>query len=212
MVALTVLSLAALFSGADAQFLGGGGMPGGGSDGASDSSDFNCCGGGSGCGFVHCAALGSGQDGCVHTWALPNGMTMDDCAVTTPSSSADISIGCLQYFDGCNTCSRNAPTDPLSCTMMMCFVQGTSSCSTYAPGYGDNDMIKIDDGFDGFGIDPGFGVLPANMGVAAGGSCASGFCEDPSNCPQCASGLTCQAQQGMMCAGTCFGTCVSGGH
>jgi hypothetical protein len=53
---------------------------GGGSDAA-----FNCCGGGSACGYVHCPALGASQDGCVQPWAMPSGMTADQCnaGVTT---------------------------------------------------------------------------------------------------------------------------------
>ena len=47
-------------------------------------------------------------------------------------------------------------------------------------------------------------------GVAAGGRCADGFCENPMDCPQCAAGLTCNVMPGMMCAGTCYGTCAKG--
>jgi len=45
------------------------------------------------------------------------------------------------------------------------------------------------------------------VAAAAGGRCASGFCENQSDCPQCAAGSTCSVQPGMMCAGTCYGTC-----
>ena len=65
----------ALAAGAEAQF----GLPGGGNDGSSTDSGVNCCGGGSACGYVHCAALGQGTDGCIRSWELPTGMTMDDC-------------------------------------------------------------------------------------------------------------------------------------
>lgn len=47
----------------------------------------------------------------------------------------------------------------------------------------------------------------ADPPVAAGARCASGFCENPSDCPQCATGSTCSVQPGLMCAGTCYGTC-----
>ena len=66
------------------------------------------------------------------------------------------------------------------------------------------DMVMIDDGF-GMPVDPSAGAP-----VAAGGRCASGFCENPSDCPQCAAGSTCSVQPGMMCAGTCYGTCSKG--
>eukprot|EP01048_Picozoa_sp_COSAG05_P023159 COSAG05_NODE_4901_length_1332_cov_2.076237_2_plen_96_part_00 len=95
---------------------------------------------------------------------------------------------------------------------MMCFAQGTPACNTYASGYGP--QIAVDPPMLPPMVDPGFGVDPvfSSDGVAAGGRCAAGFCEDMNNCPQCASGLTCTTQPGMMCAGTCFGTCQSGGH
>ena len=35
-------------------------------------------------------------------------------------------------------------------------------------------------------IDP----LPISRGVPAGGRCASGFCENPADCPHCATGLS----------------------
>ena len=49
---------------------------------------------------------------------------------------SDLSVGCLQYYDGCNSCSRDDAYQPLACTMMMCFVQGTPQCHTYASGFG----------------------------------------------------------------------------
>ncbi len=65
-------------------------------------------------------------------------------------------------------------------------------------------------GFDGgmVPVDPGFG-MPIRQTIAQMGErCAQGWCEDPSNCPQCAAGLTCSVPSGMMCAGTCYGTCA----
>lgn len=50
--------------------------------------------------------------------------------------------------------------------------------------------------------------LPALI-AGQGQRCAVGFCED-GNCPACATGLTCVVPKGMMCAGTCFGTCSLG--
>ena len=57
-------------------------------------------------------------------------------------------------------------------------------------------------GFGGFGV----ATRPAQFGER----CAQGFCEDPSNCPQCADGFVCSVPAGMMCAGTCYGTCAKG--
>lgn len=52
-------------------------------DGYGDGG-YNCCGGGGGCGYEHCPALGDGQEGCVHPWAMPDGMNFDtDCAAPT---------------------------------------------------------------------------------------------------------------------------------
>jgi len=50
-----------------------------------------------------------------------------------------------------------------------------------------------------------------DMGVTVGANqrCAIDFCEDISDCPQCAAGLRCTAPAGQPCAGTCFGTCVA---
>lgn len=40
----------------------------------------NCCGGGAACGYVHCPAVGSGKEGCVRPWAMPDGYDFDaDC-------------------------------------------------------------------------------------------------------------------------------------
>ncbi len=64
------------------------GMPG-----AADGTEaVNCCGGGAACGFMHCPALGAGQDGCVQPWAMPNGMNFEtDCAaVTEPAVEAPL--------------------------------------------------------------------------------------------------------------------------
>lgn len=55
-------------------------------------------------------------------------------------------------------------------------------------------------------VDPGFGV-DISVGVSEGGRCASGFCENAADCPQCQAGLTCVVPADMMCAGTCYGTC-----
>jgi len=162
--------------------------------------------------------------GCVRPWAMPAGMTMETCqapqiAVDPPIIAVDPGFGidsgfgipptiitepmldtsgvgapegCLNYNDGCNTCSRTDTTSPMSCTEMMCFMQGTPVCNTFAAGYGGSKATDS----------------------TVGGVCALGFCEDPSQCPQCNAGMTCVAQAGMMCAGTCFGTCAfnSDGH
>jgi len=59
-------------------------------------------------------------------------------------------------------------------------------------------------------VDPGFGMPIRQTTAQFGERCAQGFCEDPTNCPQCAAGLTCSVPRGMMCAGTCYGTCAKG--
>jgi hypothetical protein len=120
-----------------------------------------------------------------------------------------ISEGCLRYFDGCNTCSRDHASAPLACTMMMCFTQGAPACSTYAVGFGPTTGTVVAPSVPG--SDPST-WSPITLGTTLeGGSCASGFCEDATNCPQCAAGLTCQVNAGVVCAGSCFGTCI-GGH
>lgn len=66
-------------------------------------------------------------------------------------------------------------------------------------------------GGDGYAIDmPTLRPTLAPGFVGAGARCASGMCEDPTNCPQCAGGMTCNVPSGMMCAGTCYGTCSNG--
>jgi hypothetical protein len=87
---LDLLQLLSYF-GSDLSTCGGDGMAGG-----SDGTELvNCCGGGAACGFVHCPALGAGQDGCVQPWALPNGMDFDtdcnaDAAVPEPAVEAPL--------------------------------------------------------------------------------------------------------------------------
>jgi hypothetical protein len=98
--------------------------------------------------------------------------------------------GCTQWFDGCNTCHRQGPTDPFSCTMMMCFQRGTPNCLSYSPGYTNRPVINVSPNF---------------------GRCASGFCENPNDCPRCQSGYICRPAQSI-CAGTCYGTCQYNGH
>jgi len=61
-----------------------GGRPGGLVGGSGGSEEVNCCGGGSACGFVHCAAIAPDKKGCVRPWMLPKKsdgtkMTLDDC-------------------------------------------------------------------------------------------------------------------------------------
>lgn len=52
----------------------------------------------------------------------------------------DVSVGCLDYFDGCNNCGRESPTDDWGwCTEMACFVAGTPSCNRYAHGFDPAD-------------------------------------------------------------------------
>jgi hypothetical protein len=174
---------------------------------------------------------------------------------TGSTGSTGAPTGCLNWFDGCNNCHRSGPTSPMMCTMMMCFRQGTPSCTAWAPGYGSNQMRpggstgSSAHNCCGGGSACGYVYCPAastqsdgcvrsymiaangltmsdcgvpappppptnsiGIGVQAGGRCASGFCENPRDCPTCAAGLMCDVTS-MMCAGTCYGTCqASGGH
>jgi len=91
--------------------------------------------------------------------------------------------------------------------------QPPTPCPMPAPGCNYTPEVPDDCGcitgcgrIDCYAIDPM--VDPsAGIPVAAGGRCSSGFCENPSDCPQCVTGSTCIVQPGMMCAGTCYGTC-----
>ena len=100
--------------------------------------------------------------------------------------SNNIPDGCTTWFDGCNTCNRNGPTDPMRCTMMLCLRQGTPECRGYATGYRPS--------------------LPT-QNSQLNQRCAIGFCENLQDCPRCSSGLTCQNSVSSICAGTCYGTC-----
>jgi hypothetical protein len=111
-----------------------------------------------------------------------------------PTTSNKPPAGCAHWFDGCNTCHRNSANGPMMCTMMMCFAPGQSSCKSYFPGYGGSTVST---------------GLPASSGAGLGARCAQGFCENPNNCPKCSAGLKCHVNPGMMCAGTCYGTCVA---
>lgn len=106
--------------------------------------------------------------------------------------------GCVNWFDGCNTCHRQGPTDPMVCTMMMCFRQSVPVCRGYAIGYGpDSRPIQVRP-IQVVDMQSSNGLLNSR--------CASGFCENPNDCPRCQSSLICSTTTDM-CAGTCYGIC-----
>lgn len=123
-------------------------------------------------------------------------------------STGDAIIACSpgqrsMGFGRCADCPVGTYSNGQSRTCVPCSVgtynplAGQSSCSRCPPG-------KV-------APTPGMAMCLHKGGVAGEGErCAAGFCEDPSNCPKCAKGLTCTTQPGMMCAGTCFGTCEDG--
>ena len=139
------------------------GRPGG---GGADAG-FNCCSGGSACGYTHCPALGAGQEGCVQPWAMPDGMTADTCKVAAPVSSAGPPEGCTTWFDGCNTCGRDTSDAPMMCTMMACLQNGATECRGWAAGYG------------------------ANAAHAGGARCSTTATRGNSRGTPCPAGLTC---------------------
>jgi len=106
----------------------------GGSDG---TEEVNCCGGGAACGFVHCPALGAGQDGCIQPWAMPNGMDFDtDCAavVAVPVPVEECN-GCCPAGAACF-----APDPPCCANLAPACVQGDdcggqvwNDCGTSCP-------------------------------------------------------------------------------
>ena len=124
--------------------------------------------------------------------------------VRPTASDSAIPRDCTSWNDGCNTCMvRGGRT--AGCTEMMCFRQGTPFCAAYTDGRRCTDATTCMIADTGM-VDPGFGMpvrhpvdpLPPQMSAAvgAGGRCAANFCEDQSNCPQCANGLECVARAG----------------
>jgi hypothetical protein len=117
-----------------------------GAAGAADAEEINCCGGGSACGFQHCAALGAGQEGCVRPWAMPNGMSFDtDCDAAAPAAPATDDMGapegCTTWFDGwCAAQTRtrlhSAPVAPRPLVptpltpLRVCFVSATATLAS----------------------------------------------------------------------------------
>jgi len=101
-----------------------GGVIGGMVPGGSTSASFNCCGGGTACGFTHCAALGAGQEGCVRPWAMPAGMTAEQCdaGVTAAPAPAPSGHNCPSnkvWNDCASSCSQTCGASmPMMCNMM----------------------------------------------------------------------------------------------
>ncbi len=99
---------------------------------------INCCGGGAGCGFVHCPALGTDPaSACVRPWAMPQAMTWPaSCAprtAVTPracrlrdTQGACVPSACEVWFDGCNQCMVRDGS--LLCTRRACVSPSDGRC------------------------------------------------------------------------------------
>jgi hypothetical protein len=143
----------------------------------------NCCGGGAACGWVPCPGA---NVPCVRPWQMPTGLTWpNDCLQTA-----------VVDLDG-------------SCSSAPCLNSG--SCSETSTSY----ACLCDSGYTGVNCDVATvhavtvqpGLDPSPSGVAVGGRCAAGFCENANDCPQCAAGLNCVTATDQLCAGTCYGQC-----
>ena len=130
-----------------------------------------------------------------------------------PTAAPTIPAGCISWNDGCNTCMVDNGIIG-GCTEMLCAPEAQSApfCVAFTnaahqaatPSWRDaaDATVAVKPGLLGATVDSGF-----TAGAGQGARCASGFCENPADCPQCATGLTCIVQPNMMCAGTCYGTC-----
>ena len=121
------------------------------------------------------------------------------------STASEYSCMCASGFAGVN-CGRSAgrpmhPVDPIRPTHPTHPVDPLppSRCSGCCPA-----------GAACFAPDPPCcAAQQANSGGLEGARCVSGFSEMGIQMP-CAAGLTCVRSAGMMCAGTCYGTCSAG--
>ena len=101
---------------------------------AAPCQEVNCCGGGSACGWTHCATLGDDPStACVQPWRMPPGL------LWPTSCQQDATKGCLrdsrgrcvpadcaQWYDGCNQC--RVQDGALQCTRMACRTQRAPAC------------------------------------------------------------------------------------
>jgi hypothetical protein len=63
-----------------------------------------------------------------------------------------IPAGCINWFDGCNSCHRQNVNAPLQCTKRMCFRKGKAECRKHADaGNGGNGGDPNDGGYGGGG-------------------------------------------------------------
>lgn len=141
----------------------------------------SCCGGGAACGWVPCPL---GNVPCVRPWQMPDGMTWpDDCLDTQIVIAPDVcaSAPCLNGA----VCSS---TDQQSFTCLCTSGYTGATCD-----------VALNSAYNGNTL----------LGVADGGRCAAGFCENVNDCPQCAVGLQCVTPTNQLCAGTCYGRCTS---
>ena len=51
------------------------------------------------------------------------------CNAKCDKPAVDVSVGCCDYFDGCNACSRKDPKSEFMCTKRFCDKQGEKKCN-----------------------------------------------------------------------------------
>ena len=214
-----------------------GGRPGGLVGGSGGSEEVNCCGGGSACGFVHCAAIAPDKKGCVRPWMLPKKsdgtkMTLDDCKAGAKKAKDKGEYNDGQENDGPSRGSISRNTIKLGGRCSTSRTRGNrgriTPCESGAvckiTNKGNMQVDRPNSGLcvakrgggknrgsynDGSNNDnPSLGGHKGNSGVGA--KCVKGFSEKGISMP-CKFGLKCVATA-QFCAGTCYGTCQGGGH
>ena len=148
--------------------------------------------------------------------AVELSQTVAMAGAPTPTCDEQGGYQPVQCFGSVGTCwcaaedgteidgTRSMCRGPCSVTPESCLA---ARASGGAAGYGN--------GGPQIAVDPmpiGYPTRPQRAPATAGGRCAAtgSFCEDANDCPQCAAGLSCNVPAGVMCAGTCFGTCSKG--
>merc|ERR1719198_2297429 len=150
--------------------------------------DHNCCGG--------------GADGCMAIWSLPAGADFTkDCGVAAPTPAPAPPINVMDPGFGVVPLQDNSIGAPNGC---MTWNDGCNTCTRFAltDSFSCTEMACLWQGEQS---------CMDEAAAAEGERCAASTWCESSDCPQCASGLTCQVTA-MICAGTCYGTCVAGGH
>jgi hypothetical protein len=117
-----------------------------------------------------------------------------------------VTDGGYQWCETTQSCERPWLTpcvDP--CLSQPCLNGG--SCRTQSSGY----TCVCPSGYKGTTCSTSMLGTDTTMDSSLGERCAIGFCENPKDCPQCQAGLTCHVPLDLLCAGTCYGTCMSHG-